>query len=708
MIDDYIVYYIYNKNDNIDELLKIFKKNKIICQNNLLLNNILDITENNIFIFYEHFTWIYDINKIKIIIENIININLDIIIFDFDLHHSHISNKLNNNIYKVENIESSNAFVVKKHYLQKCESYDKLFTNNIYCVIPKIINYNSNDNFMFAIKNNNTISYYDNINYEIVDNLDNDLQIINYMFDKHNYLNYICIIKNLNVNNINIIEIYQLLEIMCKNKLEYIYDSNFPFISLIINKTYNLLSYAIPNLNLLYKHSIDDIHIFNIIDEFDSSLNLSNYLNKLNFKYEIITMSNKKYNITNYALLHLECLKNAKQKNYLYCMICENNIELNISENEFKIYLTNFLNDDNLKILCITYYIPKKETIKQYNESFDTATNIQTTTCYIVKYTYYDKLISMFESSTQILYDKYIINTEILNKEWKQLQNNDLWIIPHLSIEKKYINNLNNKYCIILLQGGLGNRLFQISATYSIAKKQNKLLLISELSLNEHSNIDYKKNIFNKLIFCNKLPINSFIIFENNEPLPFIDIPNYEFNNLLIYGYFQNEKYFIDYKDEIIKLFEIEQERLLYLTNKYKNLKNSCFIHIRRGDYLKFSDIYYFDLKLYYEKCIKIMQEKYNNCLFCIFSDDIEYCKNYKTFKSINAIFIEDENELNSLYLMSLCHLGGICTNSTFSWWGAYLNKNNDKTVIFPNKWFNSIFINIDIGFKSSIIVSID
>jgi hypothetical protein len=68
-----------------------------------------------------------------------------------------------------------------------------------------------------------------------------------------------------------------------------------------------------------------------------------------------------------------------------------------------------------------------------------------------------------------------------------------------------------------------------------------------------------------------------------------------------------------------------------------------------------------------------------------IFSDDIDWCKNNLQFK--NMVFIENQNTFEDIWLMSLCK-HNIIANSSFSWWGAWLNKKSDKIVIAPNDWF--------------------
>ena len=94
-----------------------------------------------------------------------------------------------------------------------------------------------------------------------------------------------------------------------------------------------------------------------------------------------------------------------------------------------------------------------------------------------------------------------------------------------------------------------------------------------------------------------------------------------------------------------------------------------------------------------------------SEAVFYVFSDDIKYCKDVTYLTSFN--FILDLDEIDSLYLMSMCTKGGICSNSSFSWWGGYLNDNNDKMVIYPNRWFNSNW-EVDIGWKGCYIMNID
>jgi hypothetical protein len=258
----------------------------------------------------------------------------------------------------------------------------------------------------------------------------------------------------------------------------------------------------------------------------------------------------------------------------------------------------------------------------------------------------------------------------------------------------------------IVLQGGIGNRLFQISFLYSYAKRFNKKFGYVSSNENPHSIINYSKTVYP---FFKKISIENPI--QLNEPshfcLSYIDIPNQNKDCLFI-GYFQCEKYFKEYKHELISLFQLPSVPL-------QIPERSVFIHVRRGDYVNNSiikQVHYIDLEKYYIEAIKFIQSKNEISSINIISDDISYCKNQDFFlKMSNVTFIENLNELETLSLMSKCNVGGVCSNSSFSWWGSYLNKSSDKMIIFPSIWFNDkrhqSFPN-DIYYEGSYVMNID
>ena len=111
-------------------------------------------------------------------------------------------------------------------------------------------------------------------------------------------------------------------------------------------------------------------------------------------------------------------------------------------------------------------------------------------------------------------------------------------------------------------------------------------------------------------------------------------------------------------------------------------------VHVRRGDYLKHTDVYCLCDVDYYKKSMELVGDSF----FIFISDDIDWCKEHfapliHLFKDISIKFSEGNDELTDLMLMKYCH-HHIIANSSFSWWGAWLCINPEKKVIFPPKWF--------------------
>jgi hypothetical protein len=185
----------------------------------------------------------------------------------------------------------------------------------------------------------------------------------------------------------------------------------------------------------------------------------------------------------------------------------------------------------------------------------------------------------------------------------------------------------------------------------------------------------------------------------------FTYVPKAFNEDILLNGYFQNEKYFKEYNNQLVQLLKNNKvyADLLQVLD-VDIVSNSYFIHVRRGDYLK-SSLYSFDADKYYRLAIEHILRKTPNAHFVIVSDDIDYCRNYNVFKNINKSFYNLPT-LETLYLMSLCKRGGICANSTFSWWGSYLNENTDKLVTFPSQWIQKPWKN-DIYYENAVIIKL-
>ena len=119
----------------------------------------------------------------------------------------------------------------------------------------------------------------------------------------------------------------------------------------------------------------------------------------------------------------------------------------------------------------------------------------------------------------------------------------------------------------------------------------------------------------------------------------------------------------------------------------YDDVDSSIFIHVRGGDYLQpgVRDVHYVDLRQYYKnaiaKCSGVAHAY-------VFTNDKPYLESLDCFDDIRHTVVQSKTELNDLYVMSQCGRGGIAANSTFSWWGLYLDRQR-KNLMLPSKWFN-------------------
>ena len=234
---------------------------------------------------------------------------------------------------------------------------------------------------------------------------------------------------------------------------------------------------------------------------------------------------------------------------------------------------------------------------------------------------------------------------------------------------------------ITKIQGGLGNQLFQWAITKSLSIRYNteycfdiSYFLTSKNYLVSKFELELTKlNLEIKETSVNTLPK----ITDNFE---FKEIPD----NVFLDGYWQSEKYFIQSENEIRKYLEIPEHIKSYITNKYNILnKDTVSIHVRRGDYTNLQHLHPLQSIDYYENAYDIINDDSINVL--VFSDDIEWCK--ENIKFDNITYIEGETNIVDMYIMSLC-THNIIANSSFSWWGAWLNKNKNKKVIAPTNWF--------------------
>ena len=246
--------------------------------------------------------------------------------------------------------------------------------------------------------------------------------------------------------------------------------------------------------------------------------------------------------------------------------------------------------------------------------------------------------------------------------------------------------------CTTLFMGGLGNMMFQAASSYAYSQKHNMhhVLLKHHQGTLHNPPEYYFNNIFRN--FEKSEERNWTVLTESEQARPCVykELPYSSQNNdnIALKGFFQSEKYFINVQQQIKKLFSPSSTDLDYILNKYRFFNtNTCIsIHIRKGDYVKLQQ-YHHNLDLgYYVNAIDYFQTT-PNVKFLIFSDDLNWCK--EVFGESEEFEYINEADYISLYMMSLCN-HNIIANSTFSWWGAYLNNHPDRIIIHPDKWFGT------------------
>lgn len=229
---------------------------------------------------------------------------------------------------------------------------------------------------------------------------------------------------------------------------------------------------------------------------------------------------------------------------------------------------------------------------------------------------------------------------------------------------------------------GLCNQLFQIAALTSHAYDNNLNVSFPQLKNPFFGN--YTTNI---LCRVNIEDVDSTGFQYIQIPYGYHELPKQ--GKIIYKGYLQSEKYFVHNRELILKLLAPTQEIQSYIESKYGTLlkQQTLAIHVRRGDYVKLPNHHpTLPVLEYYYKAISDVFKSTSLDQYVFFSDDIEWCKDIFGIQE-SITYIEQEPDYIDLYLMSMC-THNIIANSTFSWWGAWLNKNSDKIIVAPNKWF--------------------
>ena len=277
---------------------------------------------------------------------------------------------------------------------------------------------------------------------------------------------------------------------------------------------------------------------------------------------------------------------------------------------------------------------------------------------------------------------------------------------------------------IIKLMGGLGNQMFQYAFAFVLAKKFGTQITLDlswfenvKTSENVTSrefdldvfNLDYEsatQEDLEKIVRSDDRSIVQKLLWKafkvkkyNPQKNAIIQKVGYNFDKNLLSsskyyycGYFQNEKYFVNEREELLKCFSSKlplDEKTQGFLNQIL-ATNSVSIHVRRGDYVTLECVNKFHGTCgldYYQKAIEYIAKHVKNPHFFLFSDDIDWViKNLKIEHPFTVVDSNQEKGWLDLELMKQCK-HNIVANSSFSWWGAWLNENPQKIVIAPKKW---------------------
>lgn len=267
---------------------------------------------------------------------------------------------------------------------------------------------------------------------------------------------------------------------------------------------------------------------------------------------------------------------------------------------------------------------------------------------------------------------------------------------------------------IIQLIGGLGNQLFQFALYYKL-KTMGRKVKIDDISWYKIHNVETLRICDLGFMYEAAQP-EDIIKYEDNslklndrirrkiigsrdkifkERTCNFDPGILELDDVCLVGYWQSEKYFLDVREELLKTvilvnkLDERNKKVLDVINS----TNSVSIHVRAGDY-KLPDLHkiYGDIctEDYYTRAISTIIKQISAPKFFVFSNDPVWAK--QRFDDKDFIVVDNNDEslgYLDMYLMSQCK-HNIIANSSFSWWGAWLNTNRNKIIIAPNKWLNT------------------
>lgn len=256
---------------------------------------------------------------------------------------------------------------------------------------------------------------------------------------------------------------------------------------------------------------------------------------------------------------------------------------------------------------------------------------------------------------------------------------------------------------IVKIGDGLGNQMYNYACGYAAAKKNGDTLRL-DISECDNSDIrDYQledvfkidchdtisfsnRTIFHKIFKRLWRDLLHHVVYENKNYIFLYDERVYRkkrFRDIYLYGYWQNFQFFEFCKDDIKRQFKCKYKQSSKVKKLIKRFssENTCAIHIRGGDIIG-------PEAEYFKRAIDLMKSNNPDVEFIVFTNDMDKASECMLTwdESIKAEFIGklgSFSDTDEFFMMSACK-NQIISNSTFSWWAAYLNENDRKTIIAP------------------------
>jgi len=276
----------------------------------------------------------------------------------------------------------------------------------------------------------------------------------------------------------------------------------------------------------------------------------------------------------------------------------------------------------------------------------------------------------------------------------------------------------------VLLNGGLGNQLFQVFAALAAAIRNGDTCYF----LYTMKDASGKRGTYWNTLFHNLRPMTVIANAGNVDrfmKLPTYQEPEFRYSQLpgntatnsiplKLVGYFQSDKYFADVRDEVYEKMQLLEQQRHIQAMFAESVWFSCGVvtvamHFRIGDYAQIQDAHPILPLEYYKRALNHIitraasTEKINVLIFNQACDNAVIVDHMQQLRAVPAFArtcrfhkVQDMfDDWKQMLLMSVCD-NNIIANSTFSWWGAYLNQNPEKIVCYPSTWFGPALKNHD------------